>query len=179
MKKNIFRSKILAFALAVVMVMTSSATAFAADATASNDVPIETNASDYGIMPLDGVENWYAGRKNTLSAFTFTNTNTTPTKTVMGTKVRIRGSYIKAPGDAGIGEVVLSIRIKDASGNFITNTMPFPQSVFKNETDFDTGFIDLGYYGREIHVWFDASSAFSSNGHYRSIKFVELWAEVQ
>lgn len=167
MKKNIFRSKILAF----VMAMTSSATAFAADATASNDVPAEAGVSDYGIMPLDGVEDWKYGT-NHMSPFTFTNTNTTPTKTILGTNVKIAGVACKAPGDAGIGNVILTIRLKDENGNFLP--FIYTKELSSAFSSFETPKWDLEGYGKKIHVWFDASSAGASNGHYRSIQLTSF-----
>lgn len=87
-----------------------------------------------------------------IGPFTFTNTNTTPVKTVKSSKVYFSILFVKAP--------------KDATGKFITSpyTVAQPTSIFTTPT------YNLGKKGRKIHIWFDASSVGTSNGKYRSIK---------
>lgn len=126
---------------------------------------------------ISAVQELHQGNNN-LTVFTFTNRNTTSPKKVLGTKVRFEGQFRKAPGDQGIGNVVLTLRLKDTNGNFITGEYKVTASG-TGFTSFKTPDWNIGYYGREICLWSDASSAGASNGHYRSIQFTNLRAIVE
>lgn len=108
---------------------------------------------------------WYE-----VGSFSFTNYNLTPQKTVPGRYLALSILYSKPTWDAGIGDVKLTIDVRDANtGVSITGKMDFGKVSDGNIKSFTQPVIDLGYSGRKIQIWFDASSAGVSNGNYRSL----------
>lgn len=122
-----------------------------------------------------------------MGTFAFNNVNTTQAKTVNGTNVtiyvnwrRADGLYGSPNGDAGIGDVKLTMQILDTTGKALTG-----KYVFYYDETANNGYvldeIDLNVTkGQKIRVWFDASSVnpSQSNGRYRSIYIKDFWAFV-
>lgn len=134
--------------------------------------PTEVNAA--------GIENLYSGVNN-IGGFTFTNVNTTPTKTVEGTSVTFTIKWKKADSDAGIGDVKLTMQILDATtGNALTGKYVFTRDATDTEEYITDSFQVNVANGQKIKIWFDASSVdvSTSNGKYRSISISSLWAIV-
>lgn len=103
-----------------------------------------------------------------IGSFTFQNTNLSPVKTVSGTKLGLGISFKKAPTDKGIGNVKLTVQIRDAN----TGAVLVQKTEVANEGGnkmLTIAPIDLGYAGRKIKIWYDASSTGASNGNFRSI----------
>lgn len=103
-----------------------------------------------------------------IGSFTFQDTNLSPTKTVSGTHLGLNVSFKKASSDKGLGNVKLTVQIRDAN----TGALLEEETELANENGNKTLTIklfDLGYAGRKIKIWYDASSAGPSNGNYRSI----------
>lgn len=116
-----------------------------------------------------------------IGGFTFTDTNLTPVKTVSGRYMNIFLHFKKADIDAGIGNVKLTVNVRDANtGQIISPTYVWtadPEN--KVYTSVVLPKVDLGYSNRRVQIWFDASSTGQSNGNYRSITFsgfnVDVW----
>lgn len=186
MKKNVlsnFKRKI-AMLLAAVMALTSfgAVSAFAAEIPEPVDVVTEVavdNVSNDAVQPRAGVETLPFGEYH-IGGFTFKNTNTTPVKTVSGTKVTFFVFFKKAASDAGLGDVKLSMQVRDVNGNALSPVITETHySAYDDEVLCMTGEINLGSAGRQVQVWFDASSAGASNGHYRSIEITDFWSYVE
>ncbi len=121
-----------------------------------------------------------------IGSFTFTNTNTTPIKTIKGTKVTFTVNWRVADGasgapdvDKGIGDAKLTMKVLDASTG---KTIAGPKT-FKRGTGDDTWYLTNSItvnvkYGQKVRVWFDASSVGQSNGKYRSIYIRNFEAKV-
>lgn len=121
------------------------------------------------VLPLGGPYN--------IGGFTFTNTNLTPVKIPAGRYVDFIILFRKASNDAGLGNVKLTLNVRDArTGQIISQTYvqaADTTSPFHN-TILATNYIDLGYANRPIQIWFDASSTGASNGNYRSIEIIDF-----
>ena len=133
-----------------------------------------------------GVEDLNKGY-NEMGSFTFTNTNTSPTKTIYGNKVTFYVTWRTADGaadapdvDAGIGETKLTLKILDANtGTTIAGPLTFTRETTEDSW-YMTDEISVNVTpGQQVRVWFDASSAGASNGHYRSIYVDAFDAEVE
>ncbi len=119
-------------------------------------------ASGFETFPLGS---WYM-----VGSFSFTNYNITPVKTVEGRYLTMIVDFYKPTWDAGIGEVKLTMDIRDAStGASITGQ--FVVGVTSGTTIISVPIynLDMGYSGREVRIWFDASSVGASNGNFRSL----------
>lgn len=114
-----------------------------------------------------GVETLPFGRYD-IGDFTFTNTNLSPTKTVSGTRLGLGISFKKASIDAGLGNVKLTVQIRDANTGEVLATENEEANENSNKM-LTIKPVDLGYSGRKIKIWYDASSTGVSNGKYRSI----------
>ncbi len=146
------------------------------------------------IMALSGVVTAYAAGVETLypgitemGSFAFNDTNITPSKTVQGSKVTINVSWRKADGlygsingDQGIGDVKLTMQIRDTAGNALTD-----KYVFYYDETATNGYVNDQISlnvtpGQKIKIWMDASSVnpAESNGRYRTIYFRNFWAVV-
>lgn len=125
-----------------------------------------------------GIETLPYGPHN-IGSFTFTNTNTTPEKTVSGTNVSFMINFKKASIDAGVGNVKLTVKVLDANTGAVISNTYYSNA---NEDGSDTFIMvpcECGYAGRKVKIWFDASSTGPSNGHYRSITITEFTSYVQ
>ena len=126
-----------------------------------------------------GVETWERGYVYNVGGFTFTNTNTTPTKTINGENLSLILGWKKASTDRGIGDVKLTVQILDSTtGNPLTSKL---QYYFEDDGS-GYSWVNLTLsnlnYGQKIKIWFDASSVGSSNGNYRSIEIKTFSAAV-
>jgi hypothetical protein len=141
------RKPIVSMLLAVMLVACTFTTGFAAG---EETLPVGT---------------WYD-----IGSFSFTNVNFSPWKTVEGRYLTMRVDFHKPTWDAGLGEVKLTMDIRDAyTGQSIYG--PFVVGTTSGTTVVSCVYynIDLGYAGRVIQFWFDASSVGTSNGNYRSL----------
>lgn len=160
--KKSFRKRFFGLFLSIMMLLSFSTNAFAA-----------------------GVETLGRGYTD-IGSFTFTDTNTTPTKTIQGGHVKFEVLWRVADGgssapniDQGIGEVKLTMQVLDANtGRALTPKRVF--TVLENEEAWYTySAIELDVAeGQKVKVWFDASSVGQSNGHFRSIYIASFGAEV-
>ena len=119
-------------------------------------------ASGFDTFPLNA---WYF-----VGSFSFTNYNITPVKTVEGRYLTIAVDFYKPTWDAGLGEVKLTMDVWDAyTGASITGQ--FVVGITSGTTIISVPIynLDMGYAGRQVQIWFDASSAGASNGNYRSL----------
>lgn len=163
------RSKVFSILTAVAMTICMtipSIAVFAAEV--SDDIPKEMTENAV-ITPFSGTETLPIGSYS-IGNFTFTDTNLTPVKTVSGSKIALGISFRKAAGDAGLGNVKLTVQIRDTSGRALSPKWEYTANPNAVLTYVVTPEIDLGYSGRQIQIWFDASSAGQSNGNFRSIE---------
>ncbi len=121
--------------------------------------------------PMAGVEDLPKGIY-TIGGFTFTDTNTTPVKTVKGTSMSFTVKWKRASSDAGTGNEKLTIQIIDATTgkalspkytsveNGSAATLITPTLTVK--------------YNQKIRIWFDVSTNKSSeaNGKLRSAQII-------
>jgi|GEM_PF-2202156 len=135
------------------------------------------------VMPLTvsaaGVENLPHGEYS-IGSFSFTNTNLTPVKTVTGgSNVKFSIDFQKASFDTGIGPVKLTVQVRDANTGAILRTSSF--SLLNNTSGGMEFSVDLGYTGRRVQIWFDASSVYpaQSNGNFRSISITKFNSHVK
>ena len=135
-------------------------------ASGSNDVMPRSGPNE--VLPLGGPYD--------IGGFTFTNTNLTPVKIPAGRYVDFIILFKKASIDAGLGNVRLTLNVRDAStGQIISkNYVEVADTRPYYDTILATNYIDLGYANRPIQVWFDASSTGQSNGNYRSIEIINF-----
>lgn len=110
----------------------------------------------------------YVGAWHDYSDFSFTDYTLSSVKTVEGQYLTIRIDFHKPSWDAGIGDIKLKFEIRDAytgqaiTGQYLVGTTG---STVVSQTYYS---INLGYTGRKVRFWFDASSAGQSNGYFRS-----------
>jgi hypothetical protein len=117
-----------------------------------------------------GTETFTVGAWYEVGSFSFSDCNLSPWKTVEGRYLTMRVDFHKPTWDAGLGEVKLTMDIRDAyTGQSIYG--PFVVGTTSGTTVVSCVYynIDLGYAGRVIQFWFDASSVGASNGNYRSL----------
>ena len=174
--KNFIRTKLIAFSMAVSMMIGffTPITTFAAETEYTKDVDVKVDNS----VTRAGVETlpygWYD-----IGAFTFTDCNYTPVKTVQGSVVSFSFLFKKASIDAGLGPVKLTVQICDENCNPIS-----PKWVYSLNSENDiqgimTPDFNLGYTGRKIRIFTDASSVGASNGNYRSIDVLSFSSYVK
>lgn len=139
---------------------------------------IESETSNTTVQPRAGVETLPYGGYS-IGAFTFTDTNLTPVKTVQGRKISLFINFTKAASDRGIGPVKLSVQIRDTAGNALSDVYTYSQTNENDELLLIVPEIDLGTTGRQIQIWFDASSVGASNGNFRSIEVFDFQSYVE
>lgn len=159
------KKQLLSFVAVMLLVLSSAGTAYAAG----------TETLDPGLTEMGD--------------FVFFNNNTTPVKTINGTNASINISWRKADGlygapnaDTGIGDVKLTVKILDSSGNALTGTHVFYYDDATAVNGYMNNEINLNVtQGQKIRVFMDASSVnpSQSNGNYRSIYIRNFWAFVQ
>lgn len=161
----------------VIMMLLSSIIATPVHAAERETVKTENVSEETDIMPRAGNnEVLPLGGPHVIGNFTFTNTNLTPTKIPEGRYVDFIILFKKASNDAGLGNVKLTLNVRDAitgqiiSKNFVqvADTNPYAGTILA------TNYIDLGYANRPIQIWFDASSTGQSNGNFRSIEIMRF-----
>lgn len=114
-----------------------------------------------------------------IGGFTFTDTNLTPVKIPAGRYLKLGINFKKASIDAGLGNVKLTIKVKDANTGAVIANSTYTLNAYEGSSRWlTTNKIDLGYANRKIQVWFDASSTGQSNGNYRSIQVLEFKSTV-
>lgn len=114
-----------------------------------------------------------------IGSFTFTDTNLTPVKTPAGRYIRLFMGFQKASIDAGLGNVSLTVNIRDArTGQIISQNYKADNPTPGIWSMLITDQIDLGYANRPIQIWFDATSMGQSNGNFRSITVDSLRSTV-
>lgn len=168
-KRVNFSRRILAGALALVLCLGCMG---ATSASAAEVETMSTSSTGTGntVMPRAGVETLPYGQWYDVGTFTFTDANITPTKTVPGRYLTLAIGFKKASIDAGLGDIKLKIQIRDANNNPITDYLDYGTA--GELPHFCQDIIDLGWAGREIHIVFDACSAGTSNGNYRSAEIM-------
>ena len=120
------------------------------------------------VSPAFASDIYYVGTWYETGTFSFTDYTLTSVKTVMGRYITVTISFYKPYWDAGLGDIKLKFEIRDAytnqaiTGQYVVGTTG---STVVTQTYYD---IDLGYSGRQVRFWFDASSAGQSNGNFRS-----------
>ena len=117
------------------------------------------------ITPRAGEETLPIGYYS-IGAFTFRNTNLTPVKTVAGRYMQLVLAYSVASSDQGLGGIRLTVQIRDAYTGAVIGS--YQGTVERGATTYAYPSFDLGYAGRRIQFFFDASSSGASNGNYRS-----------
>lgn len=171
------RKKFVAVAMCVLTLvfMLEIMPVFAAETTSSEESDCSTNNM---IQPLSGVETIPYGIYST-GGFTFTDTNLTPVKTIAGSKISFTIVFKKASIDAGIGNVKLKFQVRDIYGNAISPIYEKAANTDGSDTFLTIDDLDLGYNGRKVQFWYDASSTGQSNGNYRSIEVIYCKTFVQ
>ena len=115
--------------------------------------------------PRAGVETLPIGY-HSIGSFTFRDTNLTPVKTVAGRYMQLVLAYSVASSDQGLGGIRLTVQIRDAYTGAVIDS--YQGTVERGATAYATPSFDLGYAGRQIRIFFDASSSGASNGNYRT-----------
>lgn len=120
------------------------------------------------ISPAFASDTYNTGTWYSIGTFSFTDYTISSVKKIMGRYLVMDVDFYKPYWDSGIGDIYLTIEIRDhGTGQAITGQYvlgPAGGSIV-GQTYYA---IDLGYAGRQVEFWFDASSAGSSNGNFRS-----------
>lgn len=163
---SFLRTRAIAVGMVVTMLFSvmCPANAFAAETETNSQSKIESQE----ITTRAGVETLPYGMYD-IGAFTFTDNNYTPVKTVEGSVVSFGFLFQKASIDQGIGPVKLTVQICDENCNPISPKWEYALNSDSAMMGVYTPDFNLGYAGRKIRVFCDASSVGASNGHYRSI----------
>lgn len=103
-----------------------------------------------------------------IGSFTFTNTNITPVKTMPAgaQKLTIVVAFRKADTDAGIGQVKLTVQIRDLSGRVVASKVVPDQSnyecgSFKRFTNLCIADLPVSP-GQQYQIFFDATIGYIS-----------------
>lgn len=132
-----------------------------------------------------GSETLPIGEHN-IGSFTFTNTNLTPVKTMPSgaQKVGFLIRFKKADTDRGIGQVKLTVQIRNSSGQVVAQRVErdisgYTTGVYRKYTPMYIGPISVSP-GEKYQIFFDASSVnpAESNGNYRSISIISFLSYV-
>ncbi len=153
------RKRFLGILLATVMLTSTMFSANNVFAAEKNEPAVES------IKPRAGEETLPIGYYS-IGAFTFRNTNLTPVKTVAGRYMQLVLAYSVASSDQGLGGIRLTVQIRDAYTGAVIGS--YQGTVERGATTYAYPSFDLGYAGRRIQFFFDASSSGASNGNYRS-----------
>lgn len=165
-----YRRNIVAVVMTVLtaLSMCNPTAVFAADTT---NTVVDESLSANSIQPRSGTETLPIGIY-LIGGFTFTNNNLTPVKTVEGSQISFSVSFKKAARDAGIGNVKLKFQVRDTYGNALSPVIEQVANTDGSPAFLTMDYINLGYSGRKIQLWMDASSTGQSNGNYRSIEVI-------
>ena len=118
-------------------------------------------ASDYDTIPLNSVYQ--------IGTFSYTDYCTSGWKIVEGRYLTLYVAFYKPTWDAGIGEIKLTVTIRDAYTEALIYEYiagPTNGTTIVSDTKYN---IDMGYAGRTIKLTLDASSVGPSNGNWRSM----------
>ena len=167
MMKKGFKQRIIGLIMAVTLLTTLGVSnVYAAEV--ETPVNLETSAN---VEPRAGVEKFRLNKNYEVGSFTFTNKNTTPTKTVEG---RYLYTYFKmawTSSDKGVSTtpIRVTVEVLDAATKKNITTKYY---IINPKGSVDGGFeTDLKYAGRKICYRFDASSYNGpTNGYYRSAR---------
>ena len=111
--------------------------------------------------------NYYGGAWYDHGTFSFTDYTLTSMRRIMERYVAIRLDFHKPYWDTGLGDINLTFEIRDAdTGQTIVQYVLGPAGSTQIGNSYT--WVDLGYAGRYVRFFFDASSAGTSNGNYRS-----------
>ncbi len=154
--------KVKRFLVGIVAIATMLVTTIS-PAFASTDLDVNADESVESVEPRAGTETWTGSGFG--GSYTFTDTNTTPVKTMgkSGTLL-ISGYFYGDDGYASSHPIVLTVEIRSTSGAVLGRT---------SVIDDRSGAVDFAVSapvsaGQKIQLFFDASSAYSSPGIYRS-----------
>ena len=119
------------------------------------------------LSPAFADDVYYQGSLYNHGSFSFTDNTLTSMRLVMGQYIAVKIDFHKPDWDAGWGDINLTFQIRDAdTGSVIFQDVLGPAG--SNIVGDEYYWIDLGYSGRYIRFWLDASSAGASNGNFRS-----------
>ena len=162
------RKRFLGIVLAAVML---TSTMFSTNVFATEEhEPLTEN-----VTPRAGEETLPIGYYS-IGSFTFRNTNLTPVKTVAGRYMQIMLGYSVASSDQGLGGIRLTVEVRDAYTGAVIGS--YQGTVERGATAYASPTFDLGYAGRKIRFFFDASSSGASNGNYRTAYIQSFTAHV-
>lgn len=145
--------------LAVAMVMCSALPAFAAEKRVTEDAEVASvNATT---LP--------AGQYYTISSYLpFTDQKTIGDYYVQGRWLNLTFDCELPDSDRGENGIYITVKILDASTNAVLGVMK-DEVPHKGQTTYGIDMtFDLGSFGRNVKILFDASSRENSNGNYRS-----------
>ena len=130
---------------------------------ASTGLDVNADASVESVEPRAGTETWTGSGFG--GAYTFSNYNLTPVKTMgKGGTLLISGYFYGNDGYATSHPIVLTVEIRSTSGAVLGRT-----SVYDNRSGNVPFAVSANVSaGQKIQLFFDASSAYSSPGIYRS-----------
>ena len=162
------RKRFLGIVLAAVMLASTmlSTSVFAAE---------EHDTLTENVVPRAGEETLPIGYYS-IGSFTFRDTNLTPVKTVAGRYMQIMLGYSVASSDQGLGGIRLTVEVRDAYTGAVIGR--YQGTVERGATAYASPTFDLGYAGRRIQFFFDASSSGASNGNYRTAYIQSFTAHV-
>ena len=155
----------------------------------STIIPINAFAAEKGevvsenVTPRAGEETLPLGYHSISGEFTFYDTNLTPVKTVVGRYMQLMFGFSVASSDQGLGGIRLTVQIRDAITGAVIGS--YQGTVERGSTVYVSPSFDLGYGGRRIQIFFDASSSGQSNGNFRRAtiygltSLVSNWEEVK
>ena len=125
-------------------------------------------------LTVASAETYYSGTLHEIGPFSFTDYTISSSKHIEGRYIAFRIDFYKPYWDSGLGDILLKFEVRDAyTGQAITTRYvlgPTGSAIY-SDTFY---YVDLGYAGRDVEFWFDASSAGTSNGNFRSAT-VELF----
>lgn len=127
------------------------------------------------VTPRAGTEDLPIGYTS-MGSFIFYDTNLTPVKTVLGRHMTLMFGYSVASDDQGLGGIRLTVEIRDAYSGAVISS--YQGTVERGKTKYVSHPVDLGYAGRKIRIFFDASSSGQSNGNFRRAYIQTFSAQV-
>ena len=153
-RKSILSTLLVAIMLATTMIPTNVSAATSKKIVSENVTP----RAGEEVLPIG---------YHSIGSFVFYNNNLTPVKTVEGRYLQLMLGYSVASSDSGIGGIRLTVQIRDAYTGAVIGS--YQGTVERGATTYaTTQSFDLGYAGRKVRIFFDASSSGASNGNYRS-----------
>lgn len=134
---------------------------------ASTGLDVNADASVESVEPRAGTETWTGSGFG--GAYTFSNYNLTPVKTMgKGGTLLISGYFYGNDGYASSHPIVLTVQIRDTNGNVLNNGQAYTRVIDTRNGSIPFAVSATVSAGQKIQLFFDASSAYSSPGIYRS-----------